>query len=295
MPNLTVKCKSKNPVHCKFHGSPQTFEDLNIELFNFSEELNATRSLSEITKVKQNMLEIIQQIDTTHIGYSKLLVLHEAVSNSGNFAETILLKQRLQAADKVRSQDEENIANSIVPGSAADSFNASLEGLESLEKFPPDEYEGQPYTNLNYYFDDNKSNEHKRPATLSALRASLKNVRGLKDDAVRVVYISSHSTKNLNYSEGLEIYGPKDGRPLIINNSSGFQKLFVKSGNVVILADSHAGNVIHVDDEHKGNVVIIAGEDSKVTIESIKSVYLVNTLSKRVHSRSSSTKNVVVG
>jgi len=100
------------------------------------------------------------------------------------------------------------------------------------------------------------------PKSVGEARALVKNIRGDKDhngfDSVRRVVLNSKSLP-----DELQVYGPKDGRPLVLSIHSGFGKIQVKSGNVVIEADSNSGNVIEASGS--SNVIVIDSGNRKIT------------------------------
>ena len=88
--------------------------------------------------------------------------------------------------------------------------------------------------------------------------AALKNKRGEANGAIRIVKIQPRASL-----DRLDVHGPADGRPLIIENRRGFQTYAVHSGNVVVIADSAFGNSINVADG--AHVTVIAYRDVKVS------------------------------
>lgn len=101
------------------------------------------------------------------------------------------------------------------------------------------------------------------PKNITEARAALKNLRGDKVmgfKATRYVILNNNS---LPYSA--DVYGPTDGRPLLISVLSGFGTLNVRSGNVIIEAESGFGNVIKSHGDSK--VTVIAGDGKKVSID----------------------------
>ncbi len=101
------------------------------------------------------------------------------------------------------------------------------------------------------------------PKNVTEARQALKNIRGDKVNgfkAARYVILDNDSLPG-----SADVYGPIDGRPLLISVLSGFGSLNVHSGNVIIEADSRFGNVIKAYDDAK--VTVIAGDGKKVSTE----------------------------
>lgn len=93
----------------------------------------------------------------------------------------------------------------------------------------------------------------RHPETAAEARAAVRNIRGEANGAVRAVYLYDFKT----LPEDLDVYGPKDGRPLYIYVMSGIPALNVRGGNVTIHALSSWGNSITA---HEGaNVTVLAG------------------------------------
>jgi hypothetical protein len=93
----------------------------------------------------------------------------------------------------------------------------------------------------------------RQPKTAAEARAAVKNIRGEADGAERVVYLDHFDT----LPDELDVFGPKDGRPLYIYVTSGLPRLHVRGGNVIIHALSSWGNSITA---HEGaNVKVLAG------------------------------------
>jgi len=65
-------------------------------------------------------------------------------------------------------------------------------------------------------------------------------------------------------SDDLDVHGPTDGTPLVVEVRSGFHPLHIRSGNVEIRADSAFGNPINVHGDAR--VKIHGGHDRKVTV-----------------------------
>ena len=107
--------------------------------------------------------------------------------------------------------------------------------------------------------------EAKRPATKSECKRLLSNPRGEKDGKVRVVDINWEIAPDSDGGDRVEIVGPKDGRPIVLNLHSGIPYLRVASGKAIILADSSWGNSIDVADGAEATV--IASRDTKTSVD----------------------------
>lgn len=93
----------------------------------------------------------------------------------------------------------------------------------------------------------------RQPTTAAEARAAVRNIRGEADGAERVVYLDHFKT----LPDELDVFGPKDGRPLYIYVMSGLPRLHVRGGNVTVHALSTWGNSITA---HEGsNVKVLAG------------------------------------
>jgi hypothetical protein len=93
----------------------------------------------------------------------------------------------------------------------------------------------------------------RHPQTAAEARAAVRNIRGEADGAQRAVYLYDFKT----LPEELDVFGPKDGRPLYIYVMSGLPRLHVRGGNVTVHALSSWGNSITA---HEGsNVTVLAG------------------------------------
>jgi hypothetical protein len=107
--------------------------------------------------------------------------------------------------------------------------------------------------------------EEKYPASKSEARRLLKNARGEADGALRRVNLDYTVSPDTNPGEKVEIIGPKDGRPIIVDITSGIPSLKVTSGTAIIRPRSGWGNSVDVGPG--AEAIIIAPADSKVTTE----------------------------
>ena len=98
------------------------------------------------------------------------------------------------------------------------------------------------------------------PRNATEARAALRNVRGEPNGGIRAVFLNDHSAP-----EDPEVYGPADGRPLIILVNGGMIRLNVISGNVVVHSGSWFGNVVRTSGD--ATATIIAGPGRKVSTE----------------------------
>ena len=110
---------------------------------------------------------------------------------------------------------------------------------------------------------DGKDVETRWPVGVTATRAALKNSRGEANGALRLVELTWDSVPPASDAGDFVVAGPKDGRPLIVNIRSGFPRLVIESGNVVIMAESGAGHSINV--EGSAHTTILCGAGRKVS------------------------------
>lgn len=111
------------------------------------------------------------------------------------------------------------------------------------------------------------------PQNRTEARAALKNLRGEKDGAVRTVFLRHTAVNKTGWvSPKMEVYGPRDGRPLIVEVNSGMVHLKVMSGNVLIYADSSAGNSIYVHGDAQVQVFVNYGRKATITATDSSSV-----------------------
>lgn len=103
------------------------------------------------------------------------------------------------------------------------------------------------------------------PRGVAQTRAALKNHRGEPNDSIRVVRLTWNSVPPASGAGDIEVHGPKDGRPIIIEVSSGFPLLRVKSGHAIILASSIAGHGIHVAGGASATIIGSAGRKVSIT------------------------------
>lgn len=101
------------------------------------------------------------------------------------------------------------------------------------------------------------------PATKAETKLLLKNLRGAPDGKVRLVRINHTNAPDTKPGEKIEIHGPKDGRPIIIDISSGIPSLKVMSGTALIRPRSNWGNSVDVG--AGAEAVLVAPADAKVT------------------------------
>jgi hypothetical protein len=105
---------------------------------------------------------------------------------------------------------------------------------------------------------------HERyPATRSEAKRLLKNSRGEADGMVRAIHLDYTNAPETEVLEKVEVVGPKDGRPIVIDVTSGIPSLKVMSGTAIIRARSSWGNSIDVGPG--AEAIIIAEASSKVT------------------------------
>lgn len=102
------------------------------------------------------------------------------------------------------------------------------------------------------------SDEFETPASLTALRRTVKDVKAGK---VRGIVLSNDATAKLD--DRLDVAGPADGTPVFVDVQSGFSPLRVTGGFVVISARSSMGNSIEVSKD--ATVVVLASPGRKVS------------------------------
>lgn len=106
--------------------------------------------------------------------------------------------------------------------------------------------------------------EHKYPEGKSEVRRMLATKRGEKDGKVRFVHLNSSNSPYTGHDEYIDVSAPTDGRPIVVDLSSGQPHLKVTAGTAIIRAESRWGNSITVADEAKA--IVIASGDSKVHV-----------------------------
>lgn len=105
--------------------------------------------------------------------------------------------------------------------------------------------------------------EEKYPDTKSETRRMLKNSRGEAGGKLRRVHLEAHNSPDTAPGERIEIVGPKDGRPIIVDVGSGIPNLKVTSGTAIIRPRSHWGNSVDVGPG--AEAILVAPADAKVT------------------------------
>ena len=102
------------------------------------------------------------------------------------------------------------------------------------------------------------------PATKSESKRLLVNRRGLPGGRVRRVNLDYNNAPDSKTSDHVEVAGPSDGRPIIVEVTSGLPRLRVSSGRAVIAADSGWGNSVTVGPG--AEAIVISSPESKVTV-----------------------------
>lgn len=105
--------------------------------------------------------------------------------------------------------------------------------------------------------------EEKYPETKSEARRLLKNSRGEAGGRIRMVRLEAYSSPDTEPGERVEVVGPKDGRPIIVDVCSGIPSLKVTSGTAIIRARSTWGNSVDVGPG--AEAIIIGPSGSKIT------------------------------
>ena len=103
------------------------------------------------------------------------------------------------------------------------------------------------------------------PRGLTETRRALINRRGETDRGIREVHLDWDSVPP-GSDATLEVHGPKDGRPLIINVHAGCPRMDIASGNVIVKAGGN-GFSINVKDEARAKVIGVPGHKVSVTAE----------------------------
>jgi len=103
------------------------------------------------------------------------------------------------------------------------------------------------------------------PATKAETKKLLKDAKGASDGRVRLIRINADNYPDTKTGEKLEIRGPEDGRPVIVDTLSGMPHLKVTSGTAIIRPRSVWGN--SVDAGAGAEAVLVAPSDAKVTTE----------------------------
>lgn len=106
----------------------------------------------------------------------------------------------------------------------------------------------------------------REPVGLTATRASLRNAAGDADGAVRMVSLTWDSVPPASDGEPLQVVGPKDGRPLVIDVRSGCPTMTVASGHAVIVVGG-SGFGITVAEGAKATILPQPGQKVSVTAE----------------------------
>ena len=145
---------------------------------------------------------------------------------------------------EVKELDEEDIASVV---RRMDVFRPPVAGVQKLDPFNVFGYSGVGTNTVD-----------KMPKSRSAARNALNNRRGEPRDGVRAVYLNS-----ANFPENPEVWGPDDGRPLLVIAEHGLETLRVMGGNVIVYAGSSWGN--SVEAAGSSQVTVICAVGKKVT------------------------------
>lgn len=101
------------------------------------------------------------------------------------------------------------------------------------------------------------------PVGLTATRSAVTNRRGEPDGAIRLVALTWDSVPPASGSSSLEVAGPNDGRPIVIDVRSGCPTMTVTSGHAVILV---GGNGFGIDVADGARATVIAQPGKKVSL-----------------------------
>lgn len=107
--------------------------------------------------------------------------------------------------------------------------------------------------------------EDKYPETKSEARRLLKNSRGEAEGKLRVVKLTYHNAPETKPGERVEIVGPKDGRPIIVDVTSGLPFLKVTSGTAIVRMRSNHGNSLDIGPG--AQAIIIGPANAKITTQ----------------------------
>lgn len=103
------------------------------------------------------------------------------------------------------------------------------------------------------------------PASKAEMRRALKNLRGEPDGKIRMVRVTPDNYPDTEPGQRIEIHGPNDGRPIIIDMPTGHPFLKVVSGTAIIRPRSGWGNSVDVG--AGAEAILVAPENAKVTTE----------------------------
>lgn len=107
--------------------------------------------------------------------------------------------------------------------------------------------------------------EDRYPSTKSEARRLLKNSRGEEGGRVRLVSLDYTNSPDTEPGNRVDVVGPKDGRPIVVDVTSGLPSLKVTSGKAIVRLRSGWGNAVDVGPG--AEAVIIAPADAKVTVD----------------------------
>lgn len=105
--------------------------------------------------------------------------------------------------------------------------------------------------------------EERHPDTKSEARRMLKNARGEAGGKIRMVRLEAYCSPDTEPGERVDVVGPKDGRPIIVDVRSGIPSLKVVSGTAIIRPLSNWGNSVDVGPG--AEAVIVADASYKIT------------------------------
>lgn len=105
--------------------------------------------------------------------------------------------------------------------------------------------------------------EEKYPDTKSEARRMLKNARGEAGGKIRMVHLEAYNSPDTEPGERIDVVGPKDGRPIIVDIRSGIPNLKVTSGTAIIRPLSNWGNSVDVGPG--AEAIIVADASYKIT------------------------------
>ena len=109
-----------------------------------------------------------------------------------------------------------------------------------------------------------RSTAHLHPEGLTQTRLALMNRRGNPGGAARFVTLDWASGARSSGDEPLDVFGPSDGRPLIIDIRSGAANLAIVSGHAIVIAGTSDHARIEVCANAHADVIVERCSDVSV-------------------------------
>lgn len=101
------------------------------------------------------------------------------------------------------------------------------------------------------------------PRGLAATRRAVRNLRGEPGDGIRIVSLDWDSIPPGALDDRLDVAGPNDGRPLVINVTAGCPRMTVTRGHVIVLA---GGNGFGIEAQDGARVTVLGEPGHKVSV-----------------------------